>query len=1260
MSEIVIKDLTERNEEIEYIIHISDIHIRLNSRHIEYIEVFKKLYEKIRLHDRNKGIIVLTGDIFDTKQSLTSESIKISIEFFINLSNILPLFIICGNHDSLLSNPDRMDNISGVLTNREIKNLHYLQLSGLYKYQNILFGVTSLIDNINIHSSILDDYIEKNNLKDIIKIGLYHGPVGELEMNDLYTLKSQKTVKDFEGYDYTLLGDYHKYKYLNEEKTIGYSSSLISQCFSECDDDHGYLYWDLKNKNSYYVRIENDYRYKKCVLENDILSIDNKEYNINEKTDIKLLKDILPKKGKVEINLGENQLYESINMIKKINKDISWSVRNIPTMSSEKNKTLKTIQEKVIKLDYRELIKNFFKKEIKDEHLDWVYDKLKDKIKESTKQGYTWELLELKFSNLCLYGEENIIDFTEYNKNEILLLIGNNNTGKSSLIDIICYILYKEFLRHEENENTNQDYILNINKKSGYGQIIFKIGHKLYLISKKLERKKTISHTTSLYEMEEIKDGKNAYIYKNIEYKLVSLLENKKSDNEAVLNNLIGNCKDILLSNILLQDRFDSFKLMKQADRKIYLYDILELNSLSNDIEHTNYKISYGKHDENNKIHKKNIDNFNKEYINEELINNMENLNNNKNLINDYQNKKNKLYETNQDLNIELGYNKNYNIKKIENREKISETIIKKKEEINELLTGIKEYDDEKEDINILKTKINEINDKKKNLYEIDLTYDEYKELDEKYKKLNISEIDKDIYEEIEKEYILNYDNKNKNINIIDYELNNIKNKITISKETKEVLLKKKEEILCKKVEEKIRILNEEINELEMKPYLKEEYEIYIKNKNEFIKKDSILKELEKYEYNPECHICCKNAKVKDLIKLSDEIKELKKLLNDELEKEMIEYKINEKELIEKKEELKILNKEKDKIDKININILYLELLEKKVEEEEKWNNNEIKKEKEIMDKKFKEYKQNKLKIKELKQKEDIIKKNEIIKNDNELLDIELNENKKKLEYLLNKENKKLKIDKLEYEISINVEELKSIDEIEEKIKNIKIIEQKIIENNKESKIYEDKIKELIIINYNIDNKIKENIEEKKNYDKNLIDYNESLDLKIKYEYLVKLTHNDGLKLYILNKYLEPIEQGINNIIKNFMDKKVKIYIDDTKNKGFIRFEINIIDENKIKNVDILGGRESLMVELALRLVLSQISLKPKPNFLIIDERFSVLDFNNINNIDFIFNFLNTYYEHTIVMSHIEVIKDYVKNKIYVVNENKYSKLIKN
>jgi len=1253
MNEIIIKDLTENNGEIEYIIHISDIHIRLNSRHIEYIEVFEKLYEKIKSHNSN-GIIVLTGDIFDTKQSLTSESIKISIEFFINLSNILPLFIICGNHDSLLSNPDRMDNISGVLTNREIKNLHYLQLSGIYKYQNILFGVSSLIDNINIHSSLLDEYIKDNNLKDIIKIALYHGPVGELEMNELYTLKSQKTVKDFEGFDYTLLGDYHKYKYLNEERTIAYSSSLISQCFSECDDDHGYLYWDLKNNDSYYVRIENDYRYKKCLLDNDIITIDDKNYNINE---VELLKDILPKKGKVEINIGENQSYESIILIKKINKDISWSVRNLPSKSGEKNKTLKKIQEKVIQLDYRELIKNFFKNDINEEDLDWVYDKIKDKIKESSKQGYTWELLELKFSNLCLYGEDNTIDFTQLSKNEILLLIGNNNTGKSSLIDIICYILYKEFLRHEENENTNQDYILNINKNSGYGQIIFKIGYKLYLITKKLERKKTISHTSNLYEMIETNDGKNIYIYKEKEYKLVSLLENKKSDNEAVLNNLIGNCKDMLLSNILLQDRFDSFKLMKQTDRKIYLYDILELNSLSNDTEHSLYKIEYAKYDENNKTCQKKLDSIDKNNVEIELKEKIEILKNNKILIDKYESEKNELFEKTQKFNIELGLNKNYDI--ILNEKNSIKTKISDIEQELENLLNEDDYNenDYNQEISVLKDEIKILIKQKKNEYKIDLTYDEYKKQIEKleleYDKINISDYEdfKDKFKKIEEEYIINYDRKNKNINIIDYELKNIK---SFGKETKEVLLKMREELLIKNLGS-IDSLENDIIELENKTNLKEEYEKYIQQKNELNKKEGLLKELEKYEYNPECHICCKNEKVKDLKKLCEEVEELKIILNDEFEERMIEYKKNEKDLIYKKEELK-------KINKINSGIKYLELLENKKLEEEMWNNNNIKKEKEMIEKEIKELEKNKKikdkleqKIGELKQKEEIIKENELIKENNKLLEIEINDKEKLLEKII-------RISGIKDEIS-KYNEILQNKIIEDKVLDTKDIEQNIQDNNKEYKLYEKEISNKTLENYNLEKRILEIEKDIVDFDNNLIEYDKTLNLKIKCEYLLKLTHNDGLKLYILNKYLEPIEKGINNIINNFMDKRVKLYIDDTKNKGYIRFEINIIDDNtdkKVKNVDILGGRESLMVELALRLVLSQISLKPKPNFLIIDERFSVLDFNNINNIDMIFNFLNTYYEHTIVMSHIEIIKDFVKNKIYVVNENKFSKLIKN
>ena len=231
-SQIIINDYSTKDiNKYTHIIHISDIHIRLYKRQEEYKEVFQKLYQKIDTIEDKNGLIVITGDIFHDKVSLTSESVILCTEFFINLSKRRKTIVIPGNHDGLLNSYERVDNISGVLSHKTIPDLYFFKHSGIYRFNNFVFGVSSIFDNLFISSSEVDGQIASyGSFSDnkFVKIGLYHGLVGTLKLQEMYEAKGEKSVEDFKGYDYVLLGVIHTFQYLNDENTIAYASSLLS------------------------------------------------------------------------------------------------------------------------------------------------------------------------------------------------------------------------------------------------------------------------------------------------------------------------------------------------------------------------------------------------------------------------------------------------------------------------------------------------------------------------------------------------------------------------------------------------------------------------------------------------------------------------------------------------------------------------------------------------------------------------------------------------------------------------------------------------------------------------------------------------------------------------------------------------------------------------------------------------------------------------------------------------------------------------
>lgn len=408
----------ENTNDIKYIYHLADIHIRYIERHEEYSLVFEKLYESIKQED---SIMVICGDIFHNRDRFVSETIVIFDKFLKKLTKILPVFIIAGNHDCF-NHSDRMDSISGIVNTVEYDNLHLLKKSGIYNYNNVSFHLGSLLDGKSI---------PKNQKQNKVNIALYHGIVDGCVLDN--GTKPEGGVQVSE-YDLVLLGDVHKRQFLNKTKTIAYPGSLIQQSFKE-ELHHGYLLWDLKKLTSKFVHLENPYSFVDIPINLDLetvkftqfsrirLLIENtnteKEIdecieNIKKYTQVLSIKKILNIQ-ELNVDLENEEIYEKkiggkeIEIIKKLSAD-NWE------------EILKINQEVSREIEYEE---------------------------KSETESLPWCIYKMDFKNIFSYGGDvlNTIDF----KNGVTGILADNASGKTNILNTILYGLFGNI--HSRTQN---------------------------------------------------------------------------------------------------------------------------------------------------------------------------------------------------------------------------------------------------------------------------------------------------------------------------------------------------------------------------------------------------------------------------------------------------------------------------------------------------------------------------------------------------------------------------------------------------------------------------------------------------------------------------------------------------------------------------------------------------------------------------------------------------------------------------------------
>lgn len=252
---------------IKYVVHIADVHIRTFRLHDEYRETLNTFIEQLKISlkdidgtnefNPNQVRIAIVGDLVHQKIVISNEQLMLGTWLLKELEKIAPVIIIGGNHDLLENNKDRLDSITPMVKFLSDKNINYFKESKCYLDGNIVWCVYSIFDN-NDRPDIETARIEYG--EDKTYIGLFHAPIQNAKTDTGYEIDHGADFEIFEGCDFVLLGDIHKRQEFNYKGIkLAYPGSLIQQNFGETVSKHGFLIWNVKEKNYTEYNVTNDY-----------------------------------------------------------------------------------------------------------------------------------------------------------------------------------------------------------------------------------------------------------------------------------------------------------------------------------------------------------------------------------------------------------------------------------------------------------------------------------------------------------------------------------------------------------------------------------------------------------------------------------------------------------------------------------------------------------------------------------------------------------------------------------------------------------------------------------------------------------------------------------------------------------------------------------------------------------------------------------------------------------------------------------------
>lgn len=543
------------------IAHVSDIHIFNRRYHKEFVEVSNRLYTKIA--KARPDYILVSGDVFHVKGTMSPEAVQIAGDFFRSLADIAPTIVTIGNHDCLQSNIERLDSITPVISALNHPDLTYAKFT----------QVIDLDDNYDLTVlGILDeDEWDKHKPRDNGKTHLvtFHGSITGVTSDTGWVLEhGDIDAEILQRYDYGLLGDIHESQAIDDEGKFCYAGSLCQNNHGE-KNNKGFLIWEF-GPNGKWSHKHHHIPNPKPFMTIELTEKGNlpRTLNIPKNARLRLVANHLISLDKIRKSMDVAKSKFGPESLAFVNKagtkkgDVS-----LDGITSTENLRDPQIQQQLI-VDYLKdydpdaaTLKRVFDL---NGHLNAATDADADIMR-----NIRWRLHTVEWDNTFNYGKHNKVDYQRLNG--VIGIFAPNRSGKSSVLDTLLYCIY-----NTTSKNNRKNYnIINQTKSYCRAKAKIEVNGKIYTIERKSEKyeKRLKGHTT-----EEAKTYVEFSVTDPATGEETNLNSADRNGTDKEIRKVFGSIDDFLLTS--MSSQMDGLRFINEGstERKKILARFLDLD----------------------------------------------------------------------------------------------------------------------------------------------------------------------------------------------------------------------------------------------------------------------------------------------------------------------------------------------------------------------------------------------------------------------------------------------------------------------------------------------------------------------------------------------------------------------------------------------------------------------------------------------------------------------------------------------------------